>query len=341
MGEEYQIVSQCPELSSSINLQNLHMRQLSRDYTVFVQPIISLSKWSGGVQSSIHSIYDSYLELIRNSKYFIYIENQFFLGCTQEDVDPIRNYVVLELHNRLDRAIQANELFRLVIVVSSVPDSMETNAMDIEEKKQLINCQQRVLRDLRLLVEQSLFNYCSKRTVDEYLQYLTLKSYSQRGQEEELFIESPKVHTNTMIVDDRIALVGSADVSDRSLLGDRNSELGLLLVDTKASQSQLNGKVYYASAFSRELRKSLWVKHLALPSEQIYMQNYEDLMSDKVWKGVKEIAKWNRQIFDQVFHSTDLKTMEEKRMKLSLVQGSLVELLVPSRTNNDGTQAPL
>ena len=34
-----------------------------------------------------------------------------------------------------------------------------------------------------------------------------------------------------MIVDDRICLIGSANINDRSLLGNRDSELGIIIED--------------------------------------------------------------------------------------------------------------
>jgi len=40
----------------------------------------SSSTWSGGLSSVESSIHEAYLDLIRNSKRFIYIENQFFIA---------------------------------------------------------------------------------------------------------------------------------------------------------------------------------------------------------------------------------------------------------------------
>ena len=39
------------------------------------------------------------------------------------------------------------------------------------------------------------------------------------------------IHSKLMIVDDRVALVGSANINDRSLVGDRDSEVAVLIAD--------------------------------------------------------------------------------------------------------------
>ncbi len=36
-----------------------------------------------------------------------------------------------------------------------------------------------------------------------------------------------------MIVDDRVALIGSANINDRSLMGDRDSEIAIIVEDSE------------------------------------------------------------------------------------------------------------
>uniref|UniRef100_Q47J25 Phospholipase D/Transphosphatidylase n=1 Tax=Dechloromonas aromatica (strain RCB) TaxID=159087 RepID=Q47J25_DECAR len=43
------------------------------------------------------------------------------------------------------------------------------------------------------------------------------------------------IHSKLMVVDDRFALLGSANVNDRSLLGERDSEIAVLVIDTDIS----------------------------------------------------------------------------------------------------------
>ena len=42
------------------------------------------------------------------------------------------------------------------------------------------------------------------------------------------------IHSKIMIIDDQIALIGSANINDRSLKGSRDSELAVVIEDEKA-----------------------------------------------------------------------------------------------------------
>ena len=54
------------------------------------------------------------------------------------------------------------------------------------------------------------------------------------------------VHDKIMIVDDRVAIIGSANINDRSLMGDRDSEVALVFRDEEFIESQMDGKPYAA-----------------------------------------------------------------------------------------------
>ena len=49
-----------------------------------------------------------------------------------------------------------------------------------------------------------------------------------------------------MIVDDRVALIGSANINDRSLMGERDSEVAIVFRDEEFIESQMNGEPYAA-----------------------------------------------------------------------------------------------
>lgn len=68
-----------------------------------------------------------------------------------------------------------------------------------------------------------------------------------------------------MIVDDRFALVGSANINDRSLLGGRDSELAVLLMDTPTEKADLcgDGKQRPTRGVVRKLRQAVWKKSSA------------------------------------------------------------------------------
>lgn len=45
-----------------------------------------------------------------------------------------------------------------------------------------------------------------------------------------------------MIIDDRLMVIGSANINDRSLIGDRDSELAIVLEDNQEVSSRINNQ---------------------------------------------------------------------------------------------------
>ncbi len=77
-------------------------------------------------------------------------------------------------------------------------------------------------------------------------------------------MEEVYVHDKLMIVDDRIVLVGSANINDRSLLGLRDSEIAVLYHDVETFPSKMNGKDWQAGKFAHSLRMRLWKEHVGM-----------------------------------------------------------------------------
>ncbi|GAA5896328.1 uncharacterized protein JCM6883_006870 [Sporobolomyces salmoneus] len=76
------------------------------------------------------------------------------------------------------------------------------------------------------------------------------------------------IHSKLMIVDDRRVIIGSANLNDRSQLGDRDSEIACIYEDSDLIQSQMDGKPYLAGRFAATLRRELFKSHLGLAPPQ-------------------------------------------------------------------------
>lgn len=68
----------------------------------------SSAKWSHNI-STEHSIQNAYCEIIKNSKHFVYIENQFFITATGNDQKPVKNQVGAAIVERIVRAARNGE----------------------------------------------------------------------------------------------------------------------------------------------------------------------------------------------------------------------------------------
>ncbi|EPS37343.1 hypothetical protein H072_8963 [Dactylellina haptotyla CBS 200.50] len=137
---------------------------------------------------------------------------------------------------------------------------------------------------------------------------------------EELYI-----HSKLLIADDRIAICGSANLNDRSQLGDHDSEIAIIIEDQTPLTSLMNGRQYIASHFAGTLRRYLFRKHLGLipaqradhvdansfpvPEPNVYdFDSAEDKLvmdplSDSFWNHWNNTAKTNTDAFARVFHA--------------------------------------
>ncbi|SUW65203.1 Uncharacterised protein [Buttiauxella agrestis] len=102
------------------------------------------------------------------------------------------------------------------------------------------------------------------------------------------------------IFGDRYVLVGSANINDRSLLGDRDSELAVLISDTAHGYTDLDGtgKTSPYRNFARELRQSAWRKWLGSTAGE-----FAEALDKPAtgWGKIQEVARENAKNYEKVF----------------------------------------
>ncbi|CAJ1392789.1 unnamed protein product [Effrenium voratum] len=103
------------------------------------------------------------------------------------------------------------------------------------------------------------------------------------------------VHSKAMIVDDEAAIVGSANINDRSLLGMRDSEVNIVIQDEGLARA---GGLRGGAAAN--LRKALFVQHLGL-SRQKLEEVYDNLRNEAWVAELKRVAKRNTEIYEELF----------------------------------------
>ncbi|KAF2278796.1 phospholipase D/nuclease [Westerdykella ornata] len=80
----------------------------------------SVSKWSHNVTTE-RSIQNAYCEIIRDSKHFVYIEQQFFITATSDLQKPIKNKIGAAIVERILRAARNGEKFKMIVMIPAVP----------------------------------------------------------------------------------------------------------------------------------------------------------------------------------------------------------------------------
>lgn len=91
-----------------------------QDRGISCQIVRSCTKWSHGIPTE-HSIADAYINVIRNSQHFVYIENQFFITATSDAQRPIKNKIGAALVERILRAARAGQRYKVIVLMPAVP----------------------------------------------------------------------------------------------------------------------------------------------------------------------------------------------------------------------------
>ncbi|KAM3579992.1 Phospholipase D1 [Umbelopsis sp. WA50703] len=240
--------------------------------TCQVQLLRSSSSWSIGYRVKIeHSIHDAYVKSIEESDHFVYIENQFFVTSTVVGTTVIENKIGDALVQRILKAVQDGQKWRAIIIIPLVPGFQnnvdEPEGMSI---RMIMNCQFRSI----CRGENSIYGRLRARNInpDDYITFYGLRNWGRLGGE--FVTEQVYIHAKTMIVDDRIAIIGSANINERSQRGSRDSEVAAYVKDSKMIDSHMAGKPYKVGHFAHTLRLRLMREHLgvdvdALEVEQI------------------------------------------------------------------------
>nr|OQO29533.1 hypothetical protein B0A51_02625 [Rachicladosporium sp. CCFEE 5018] len=312
----------------------------------------SCAKWSHGVPLE-HSIATAYIETIRDSKHFVYIENQFFITGTDDRQKPISNKIGAAIVERIIRAAQNNEQYHMVVAMPAVPafagdlrsdDALATRAI-MEFQYNSIN-----------RGGYSIYEQIAKAGIDpmQWIRFYNLRSYDrintsaamaqaeqksgvsydqarqghdakfgEVGGAEKQGAQNPAgdaqafdryqaaaaqvpgsgrwdsvaecymlngpdirtvpwdhggdvhevdafvseelyIHSKLLIADDRKVICGSANLNDRSQLGNHDSEIAILIEDPVEIDSYMAGQPWRATKFAATLRRQIFRKHLGL-----------------------------------------------------------------------------
>ncbi len=248
-----------------------------------------LNAWSGNHQDNI---LNAMVNCIRSADNYIYIESQFFIsqfGYSGEysssevgnENDGIANSIVSELAKRIHQHIQAGTAFHVYLVFPTHPEGQMSDEAYWKQHWLATSTIKHGSASLISRIQRSL--KLKKRSVEEWKQYLTVLNMRNYGAtvlysrdphtfNEEfnreigryLVTEQIYIHSKLLIVDDAVAIVGSANINDRSLTGNGDTEIAAVVVDTEGVELRdlgSPGVKVQTRKFARELRKNIWKKH--------------------------------------------------------------------------------
>jgi phosphatidylserine/phosphatidylglycerophosphate/cardiolipin synthase-like enzyme len=223
--------------------------------TCNIQLLRSVGPWSIGTSTEM-SIMNCYLESIRNAQRFIYIENQFFIGSNAGD--GVANSIPQVIVERILKAYHAKEPFRVIILIPLHPNGDFCNA---SKSKVVMHYEYATINRGVKSMFQQLRAIAPALSVNNYIGFFCLRNWGVINNK--IVTEQIYVHDKVMIVDDRVLIIGSANINDRSMLGHRDSELAVRIEDTLHVDAKMDGKPFTVGFLPQQVRLQLMRQHVA------------------------------------------------------------------------------
>lgn len=273
--------------------------QVGPRVTCGCQVVRSAGPWSAGTSQTEESIHKACCSLIERAEHFVYIENQFFISGLARD-ETIQNRVLDALYKRILQAHKERRSFRVIVVLPLLPGFQggidDGGAATV---RAIMHWQYRTISRGKTSILHNLKEALGDKAQD-YISFYGLRSYGRLSERGPVATSQVYVHSKVMIIDDRVSFIGSSNINDRSLLGSRDSEIGVIIEDKEFVESSINGEPWKAGKFSHSLRCSLWSEHLGLHPGEIHQ--IKDPVADATYRDLwSATAKANSKIYDDVF----------------------------------------
>ncbi|XP_060768462.1 phospholipase D2 [Neoarius graeffei] len=278
-----------------------------------VQVLRSADRWSAGICEC--SILNAYIDTIENSQHYIYIENQFFISCAETVHNNIGDAIV----KRILRAHSEKQKYRVFVVIPLLP------GFEGDIRGGGGNAIQAILHFTYRTINRGKYSILSRlkeEMQDEWTQYISLCGVRTRAELGHTPItELIYVHSKALIADDRRYIIGSANINDRSMMGNRDSELAVLVEDEERVPSRMNGEEYEAGPLALALRKECFRVLLGADSDPSI--DIDDPVSDHFFTEVwNKLAQSNASVYETVFRclpSDSIRNLRELQEHVSVV----------------------
>eukprot|EP01064_Diplonema_japonicum_P000090 TRINITY_DN1005_c1_g1_i2.p1 TRINITY_DN1005_c1_g1~~TRINITY_DN1005_c1_g1_i2.p1 ORF type:complete len:809 (+),score=221.99 TRINITY_DN1005_c1_g1_i2:87-2513(+) len=239
-----------------------------------------------GVEGGIHNAYE---HAINRAERFLYIENQYFMGGSKEwdakatkskkeglinmlsnfirgdEVQAVNRIPILVME-RITRAIQENKRFTAYICIPMFPEGLPESAPMQEILYWQFHTMEMMYKHITEIIQR-----CGVNAVaTDYLNFFCLgnrepgaSSGGSAGTRPDLVKRSRRhmiyVHSKLLIVDDDYVILGSANINDRSMAGNRDTEI---CIGAYQPQQSRDAGVKYPNGHVQAFRLSLWGEHL-------------------------------------------------------------------------------
>jgi phospholipase D1/2 len=208
------------------------------------------------------SIQKAYENAINMAKDFVYIETQYFIGSGHTWDPPhksVENIVPETITKRIVTKIKAGEDFHAYIVIPMFPEGPPIGQVAHLQRE----FEWQTMGAMANGVANAITAAKSSKKWSDYLSFYFLMNWSPgtmlmdgsrrlRVQQNRRYMIY--VHSKLLIVDDKVCILGSANLNERSLAGDRDAEICLALAPAP-------GKIDDCKSVVQGLRQTVWTQH--------------------------------------------------------------------------------
>ncbi|RHY14600.1 hypothetical protein DYB36_004964 [Aphanomyces astaci] len=279
------------EVQTSALDENRASDDVAEGFACNCQIVRSLSMWSGGCRTE-KSIQNAYIRLINDARYFVM------------QGDPLcQNLIANALVSRILRAHAANQPFRVMVVLPLLPAFQgKPTEKEAYSLRGVMHWQYRsICRGEGSIYHQ--LNAAGIPNAFEYIAFFALRTHAVHDGMPHT--EQVYIHSKIMIVDDRISVIGSANINERSMSGDRDSEIAAVIEDVEwvpnVTLSTLSIRGAAVGKFSHSFRMRLFEEHFGLESGGIGLSYREDPTAAPAWMALRQHAMANTNIYEAVF----------------------------------------
>jgi len=227
------------------------------------------------------------------------VESQFFISGHSNGPDLRGGYLVKNkiseyIVDRICRAFEEKKLFKVYILVPIHPEGDVKGSV----VQSIMYWQFRTIGRSTNSMINTLNRLCPGINISDYITFNSLYKYGQAPSSGQFVSEQIYIHSKLLIVDDRHALIGSQNINDRSLVGDRDTEIGLVIHDgTETVEAEFGGEKAQVVDLVRQYRVGLMQEHLGIADLSSYDPSSDEFFKDIWCAGSRK----NTEILDDVF----------------------------------------
>lgn len=243
------------------------------------------------------SIQHAYRRAIDQAEKFIYIETQYLISsgsAWRERRPSVANDLAERIVRRTLDRIESDKPFHTYVLMPMFPESVPTSPNAIAQRQ----FEWRTMEYMATAIDAAARN--AGKNWEDYLSFFFLANWTtvpvhvSIGTREQRVRSNGRymiyVHSKLMIVDDRYVILGSANLNERSLAGDRDIEICCGMWPTPGREDD-------ATALIRCFRERLWTEHFGVAKMPV---NWEEPQSGPCVTSARQNASENYQHFRQL-----------------------------------------